>query len=104
MVHPDYRSKILYPVLEKQLLEKYRLKYDYIISSKAPKNAERIRGFLGYKLNNKWLRYNWLLNWKSSSRVALNSILNGLSMVRQVNRQYIKNGCKHISFGRPIEL
>lgn len=61
MVHPDYRSKILYPKYEKIFLSHYEKKFDLLFSTTGPPAALRQRIALGYKACEQWRHYEWSL-------------------------------------------
>ena len=64
MVYPEYRSKMIYPMVEFRLLNEYKKKYDFIFSTKGPKPAIRTRKGLGYDATHEWLRKDIVLSHK----------------------------------------
>ena len=76
MVHPEFRSKILYPRYEQKFLREYEGRYDALFSTMGPPAALRQRRALGYKAENHWMRYEWVLrpgaNLDKAARVIAN--------------------------------
>ncbi|MFG1491194.1 hypothetical protein ABMA58_18235, partial [Oceanospirillum sp. HFRX-1_2] len=54
---PEYRKKILYTRYEKKFKDHYASRFDALFSTMGPEPAIRQRKALGYKSNEKWLRY-----------------------------------------------
>ena len=57
MVHPAYRSKILYPRFERTFLKEYSGRFDLLFSTIGPLAALRPRKALGYSGKQHWKRY-----------------------------------------------
>lgn len=57
MVHPEFRSKVLYPAYEKRFLKDYSERFDILFSTMGPSAAMRQRKALGYDDTRRWLRF-----------------------------------------------
>ena len=77
MVNPEYRSKMIYPIIEPKLLSSYKKKFDFIFSTKGPDPAIRLRHGLGYDLTHEWIRTDIVLSYKFyTSRIFSRHLIN----------------------------